>query len=85
MDGLNLFRMVWNNPLTNVDGIGLFNLNVHSWFKDLLKVKRVKNNYREMMNSSLWNGMIKVISLFNRPQILAPKKFNMKNMTKFTS
>ncbi|MNG93534.1 tRNA(Glu)-specific nuclease WapA precursor [compost metagenome] len=55
VDGLNLFRMVENNPIINVDDSGLFSLNI---LKKLFRVKRANDSYRGMKKGSLWNGLI---------------------------
>ena len=59
VDGLNLYAMAANNPVTIVDHGGLFNLNVHTRLKKWLRRRRVDKSYRGMMGGSLWTGSIK--------------------------
>lgn len=58
IDGLNLFKMVDNNPLVNIDESGLFSLNVYSKLKRIITKRRTNRSYQEMAKGSLWGGKI---------------------------
>lgn len=59
IDGLNLYKMVGNNPLVNIDESGLFTLNITSILKSLITKWRVNRSYQAMAKGSLWDGKIK--------------------------
>ncbi|WP_038218715.1 RHS repeat-associated core domain-containing protein, partial [Xenorhabdus bovienii] len=62
VDGLNLFRMVRNNPVTNTDEKGLFTFNtrkiMQAW-TDRKAERRANKSYENMHNGTLWNKEIK--------------------------
>ena len=56
VDGLNLFRMVQNDPISGKDADGLFSLNIITAINDYRAQRRANKSYKLMNSGRYWNG-----------------------------
>ncbi|EPE4188428.1 RHS repeat domain-containing protein [Yersinia enterocolitica] len=72
VDGLNLFRMVQNNPITGADEKGLFTFNIVKAWQDRRAQARANKSYNRMLGGSAWSRTIidtKSIDIISRKNI----------------
>ncbi|WP_380177522.1 RHS repeat-associated core domain-containing protein [Kalamiella sp. sgz302252] len=65
LDGLNLYRMVRNNPLSGKDEQGLFTLNPLKAFENYRTKSRANKSYQNMRGGRYWQGKIKDLDTLN--------------------